>query len=113
MPEPALTLFSPPPDPAGSPLDAALARIASLEAENARLRQRGRQKNPKRLAIGPQLHAWRQKGRSWWSIGRALGMPPSTARSVYYDWRCEIDSRAAAPAVHVATMEEVNPARDP
>jgi hypothetical protein len=69
-------------------LAAAHARIAALEAEVARLRRRGRQRNPAGLAgMGEQIHRWKLGGFIWYAIARRLRRSPRWCQKVYAGWK--------------------------
>jgi hypothetical protein len=103
----------------GTRLDAALARVAELEAENARLRLRGRQKDPRRFALGAQIDQWRRAGWKWLRISYALKRltgektprPLSTLGTIRRDYLRENESRAVGRAAAGATMKEQPAAR--
>jgi hypothetical protein len=72
-------------------LAAAAERIAALEAENVRLRRRGRSKQAgraKRLALGARIHPWRSTAvkRTWPKIAAALDCSVRWAQYCYHEF---------------------------
>ena len=70
-----------------------LVRNAELEAENARLRRRGKQKDPARLKLGERIHKLRLQGLTWKEVRKQLWHLDLVVRSlqnIRRDWLASI-----------------------